>query len=169
LLVELPGLAQEEDMLLASATAHWESHDLTRLESTIHQVLRMQDCVNSWYRDFAQAAPYGATEDPVFIDESLKSNVDRLGGSDRPNPLYTILDCVANTVLARLDGTLLRLSSLRPGVLAAGCADGVFLAGVEARRQKARAAFTIVKSNSSVSAKPLQFGLRQIGFEDWHV
>jgi hypothetical protein len=168
-LVDFPGLAQAEDMLLASTTTHWESHDLTRLESTIRRVLRMQDCLNSWYRDFAQAAPYGTTEDPVFSDGSLMSTVDRLGGSDRPNPLYTILDCVANTVLARLDGMLLRLSSLRPGVLADGCLDGVFQAGVEARRQKARAAFTIVKSNSSVSAKPLQFGLRQIGFEDWHV
>lgn len=169
-LVDFPGMVQEEAELLATSTTHWKvSHDLPRLERATQRALRLQNCMNSWYGDFAQAVPYSAQQDPASIDGTLESDMDWSGDHDRPNPLYDILDCVATTVLARLDQMLLHLSSLQPGVSPDGCLDDFFLTGVEARRQKARATFEVVRSKSSVSAKPLKFGLLQIGLEEWHV
>lgn len=164
LLVDVPGMVQEAQELLASPAAHWEESDHhTRLERTIRRALRMKDCVNSWYGIFAQAAPYDATQGPVLIDGAAETGVRCSAGLDRPDLLYTILDCVANSVLARLDGMLLCLSSLLRGSLGDECLVGTFaLSGVEARRQTARAAFDLVKSKSPVAAKPLEFGLRQI-------
>jgi hypothetical protein len=163
LLVDVPGMVQETQELLASPAAHEEADHLTRLERTLRRVLRMKDGVNSWYGVFAEAAPYDAAPGPILMDGAAEIGVRCSAGLDRPNLLYTVLDCVANSVLARLDGMLLVLSSLLRGSLGDECLAGTFaLSGVEARRQTARAAFELVKSKSPVAAKPLEFGLRQI-------
>jgi hypothetical protein len=164
LLVDVPGMVQETQELLASPATHLEEADhLTRLERTLRRALRMKDGINSWYGVLAEAAPYDATQGRIIMDGAAETGVRCSASLDRPNLLYTVLDCVANSVLARLDGMLLVLSSLLRGSLGDECLAGTFaLSGVEARRQTARAAFELVKSKSPVAAKSLEFGLRQI-------
>jgi len=80
-----------------------------------------------------------------------------------------IVDCIVNSVLAKLDRMLLRLGTLvQPTpriVLGLQCGPDT-LQGIEARKATAMAALAFVKSTSDIGTKPLDLGLKMIATDD---
>lgn len=84
-----------------------------------------------------------------------------------PDMLMGVLDCVANTVFINVDRMIYHLDQrvcqqlAEPESLAARSvtADP---ATVEKRRQRVRSSYNFVKAKSTLAAKPLDFGMRQI-------
>ena len=111
--------------------------------------------------------------EPLFMSISTSARGKQKQHISYPDILSGILDCVANTALLTLDKILRSLSDARPqpstlvGNGQSGqppIAPAQFLTDqkvLDQWRQRAMTAFQFVQGESSLAAKPLEFGIRQ--------
>lgn len=122
----------------------------------------MLDDVKRWLRVEAE---------PLFLSSTSPQQVIRKH-IDYPDIISGVLDCVANTAMLTIDKILrilcqarLRSSSLTERSKQQQLDISQLLDGPEAIerwRQRAVTAFNFVQGESTLAAKPLEFGLQQI-------
>ena len=169
-IVHFPSLIIDCSALLESQTYHpgWEE----RLDLLIEKAISMLTNVSNWLH--FKAEPYimsnTSTYCPLITDYE--------GGQiNYPDILIGVLDCVANTALLAIERLLRRLC--HAGLQSCGSAIGPSWPNerelpwlskdpehMKPRCQRATSALNFVKAESTLAAKPLEFGLQQVRSAD---
>ena len=168
-IVHFPSLVIDCSALVESQTHHpgWEE----RLDSLIQKAISMFTNVTSWLH--LKAEPY-------FMSNTLRyctPTMDYEGHINYPDVLIGVLDCVANTAILAIERLLRRLCLARLRFCGTAIEsswprehDLTWLSNdperMKQRYQRTISAFDFVKAESTLAAKPLEFGLRQVQSAD---
>ena len=134
----------------------------------LQHAVTIRDRLEAWYTTELEPRIL-ACDANSSIDENASlrnSHADTAGPFEYPEILLGVLDCVTNSALIKLEQSILRL---RSGLLLfKGNPDIAARHTVIARRQaKVCDAYQFVKNKSKVAAKPLKFGLQQLGSSEF--
>ena len=137
-----------------------------QLDLLMHNASTMSD-------DVKELLTLGA--EPLFLPYASSHQVGH-EYINYPDIIAGVLDCVANTALLTIDKILrllwharLRLSSLAGQSAQQGREISQLLDTsevIQRRRQRANTAFEFVRGESTLAAKPLAFGVRQVQSSD---
>ena len=169
-LVDFPSLIIDCSALVESQTYHpgWEE----RLDLLIQKAISMLTNVSNWLH--LKAEPYFMSNTLAYCNPTMNYEEEHI---NYPDVLIGVLDCVANTAILAIERLLRRLCLAR--LRSCGSAMGPssprelglpWLADdpehIKQRCQRAISAFDFVKAESTLAAKPLEFGLRQVQSAD---
>ncbi len=169
-LVEFPSL-----MINCSAIFEiqiYQTRSEERLDLLIQKAISMLTNVTNWLH--LKAEPYFMSNTLTYCTPTMDCEGEHI---DYPDILIGVLDCVANTAILAIERLLRRLCLAR--LRSCGSAMGPswprelglpWLADdpghMKQRCQRAISAFDFVKAESTLAAKPLEFGLRQVQSAD---
>ena len=161
LLTQIPDLIVEASSM--SSTQAWEHSCNDRLDFLLNRVSKVFCEVKNWLMFEAEPQYFSYdTSSSQFIDEHV----------NYPDMISGVLDSVANTALLILDRMYCSLHHTRLGessIMASGIEprwvrNQCLLdnpGDVERRRLRVIRAFEYVRGESTLAAKPLEFGLRE--------
>lgn len=164
-LVDIPGLVEQATSLLSCLqTGPGE----LQYADILQHLLATRNRIADWYTQQvlpllrAELAP---TELPPLDSDRHSTLIS--GNARTPTKhdlLLTVSDCVVNATIAKLEQLLLQLFEAIP------CGDTHSTCEINAGTVKTRIVTALealerVRITSSVAAKPLQFGLRQLGLD----
>ena len=165
-LVKFPSLMIDCSALVESQTYHTREEE--RLDILIDRALSILTTVNNWLQ--IKAEPYFTSSTLTSITSTTYYEAEHI---NYPDVLIGVLDCVANTATLAIEQLLRRLCLAR--LRSCGSAMGSrwpkerglpwLSDDSEHRRrryQRAMSALNFVKAESTLAAKPLEFGLQQV-------
>ena len=165
-IVNFPSLIIDCSALVESQTYHpgWEE----RLDLLIQKAISMLTNVTNWLH--LKAEPYFISNTLIYCTPTMDYEE---GYINYPDILIGVLDCVANTAILAIERLLRRLCLAR--LQSCGSVMGAswpkerelpWLSDdperMKQRYQRAISAFDFVRAESTLAAKPLEFGLRQV-------
>jgi hypothetical protein len=143
-LVDMPGIIRRS-IEITTATAI----DTRTLHSFREDVVLMKTRLTTWYVG--------------DVESRLQAAIRKKKRQEPGGVILSVVECVANSVLVKLDKVLLALAVLDGQD---GPSTNVDLATYTRRQNLAKAAFETVKTRSLIAAKPLEFGLKAIWTND---
>lgn len=165
-LVNFPSLIIDCSALVESQTYHTGEEE--RLDILIDRAFSMFTNVNNWLQ--IKAEPYFTSNTLTSLTPTTYYGAEHI---NYPDVLIGVLDCVANTALLAIEKLLRRLCLAR--LRSCGSAMGSswpkdrglpWLSDdpepMRLRHQRAISALDFVKAESTLAAKPLEFGLQQV-------
>ena len=166
IIVSFPSLIIDCSALLESQTYQpgWEE----RLDLLIEKAISMLTNVANWLH--FKAEPYIMSNTSTHCSPTM----DHEGGQiNYPDVLIGVLDCVANTAILAIERLLRRLCVVRQGhcgtATVSSCPKERELHWIsndpvqmKSRCRRAISALDFVKAQSTLAAKPLEFGLQQV-------
>ena len=165
-LVNFPSLIIESSALVKSQTYHTGEEE--RLDILIEKALSMLTNINNWLQ--LKAEPYFMSNTLTALTPTTYHAAEHIY---YPDVLTGVLDCVANTAILAIEQLLRRLCLAR--LRSCGSAMGSsrpkerglpWLSDdpeyMRRRHQRAKSALDFVKAESTLAAKPLEFGLQQV-------
>ena len=170
-LVDLPSLMIDSSALAESQKCQigWEG----RLDLLIQRAIKMLASATNWL-SFEEAEPHFTSNILTDLSPTAECGEEHI---NYPDVLTGVLDCVANTAILAIERLLRRLCLAR--LRSCGSAMGPswpkqrglpWLSDdpdhIQQRYQRAISAFDFVKAESTLAAKPLEFGLRQVQSSD---
>lgn len=167
-LVKFPSLIIDCSALVDSQTYHTGEEE--QLDILIDKALSMLTIVNNWLR--GKAEPYFTSNTLTSLTPTTYYGAEHI---NYPDVLIGVLDCVANTAILAIEQLLRRLclARLRSYGRAMGSSwpkerglpwlsdDPEYM---RRRHQRATSALDFVKAESTLAAKPLEFGLQQVQY-----
>jgi len=160
-LVDMPGLLARSSKFLGftTRTHHRSAIFQTQATSLRCETANLKASFLAWYAGEVQPVLF----EDVSSESSLIMRGPTFGEPARkyagPGLLFPILDCVSNSVLMTLDRILLRLLNLDER----HCGEvGSITDDFVIRKANANAALAYVKMKSTICAKPLELGLREL-------
>ena len=169
-LVDFPSLIIDCSALVESQTYHTELEK--QLDLLIQKAISMLTNITNWLH--LKAEPYFMSNTLTYCTPTM----DCEGGHiDYPDVLIGVLDCVANTAILAIERLLRRLCLARlrscGSAMGPSCPKECRLTWLsddpehmKQHYQRAISAFDFVKAESTLAAKPLEFGLRQVQSAD---
>lgn len=160
-LVNIPGLVKQATKLLACLENRPGELQCTEI---LHQVLAMRNEMGTWYAQHvlpllrAQLVP--KEHAPLDHQATLISSI--ASTPKNQDLLLTITDSVANATIARLEQLALQLFGVLPHGRSLSAYD-INLSTMQTRVAMALGALYRVQITNSMAAKPLEFGLKQLG------
>jgi hypothetical protein len=155
-LVDIPVLVQDSTTVLAEASKLYDEDAQAKLDGIRERILLMRERLENWYVNVAVPRIRRVDKKHMIIDEPRVEHDDTY-----PGLLFGVLDCVANTVLVKLDTLLLSIGAASGRM---GC--DISYDTIMRRQSTARKALEMVRRRSLIAAKPLEFGLQQIWNDD---
>jgi hypothetical protein len=157
-LVDIPGLVEQATSLLTCLESKPGEYQYTDI---LQRLLAMRNKIAGWYTQEVLPLLRARAVDPDH-HSILISCLART--PTKHDLLLAVNDCVANATIARLEQLLLQLFEAFP------CGDTQSTCDINAGTIKTRIVTALealdrVRTTSSVAAKPLEFGLRQLGFD----
>ena len=165
-LVEFPSLMIDCSALAENQTYHtgWGE----RLDLLIQKAIRMLTNVTNWL--YLEAEPYFMSNTLTYVTPTRGYKEEQI---NYPDVLIGVLDCVANTAILAIERLLRRLCLARiqscGSAMESSWPKDLGLPWLsddpermKQRYQRAISAFDFVKAESTLAAKPLEFGLRQV-------
>lgn len=164
-LVDIPGLVEQATSLLSCSQNSPSELQYTEI---LQHVLAMRNKMADWHAQEvlpllqAQVAPPELPPLDSDHHSTLISSIART--PTKHDLLLAVNDCVVNATIAKLEQLLLQLFESFP------CDDTQSTWDINAGAMKARIVTALealdrVRTTNSVAAKPLEFGLRQLGFD----
>ena len=152
--------------LVESQTCHKGEEE--RLDILIDKAFRMFTDVNDWLQ--VKAEPYFTSNTLISFTPTTYYTAEHI---NYPDVLIGVLDCVANTAILAIEqllrrSCLARLRSYGSAMRSSWPKErGLpWLSDdpehMRRRHQRAKSAFDFVKAESTLAAKPLEFGLQQV-------
>ena len=165
-LVDFPSLMIDCSALVESQKYHTGEEE--RLDILIDRALSMLTAINNWLQ--AKAEPYFTSRTLTSITSTAYYEAEHI---KYPDVLIGVLDCVANTAILAIEQLLRRLCLARLRSCGSATRSGwprkPGLPWVSEdpehtrrRHQRAISALNFVKAESTLAAKPLEFGLQQV-------
>ena len=165
-LVDFPSLIIDCSALVESQTYYTGCEE--RFDLLIQKAISMLTDVTTWLQ--LKAEPYFMSNTLTYCAPTMDYKEENI---NYPDILIGVLDCVANTAILAIERLLrhLCLARLR------SCGSAMGPSGpkerglpwlsddperMEQRYQRAVSAFDFVKAESTLAAKPLEFGLQQV-------
>ena len=169
-IVHFPSLIIDCSALLKSQTYHpgWEE----RLDLLIEKAISMLTNVANWLH--FKAEPYIMSNTSTYCPPTINHEGGQI---NYPDVLIGVLDCVANTAILAIERLLRRLclARLQPRYTLMGPGwpkeRGLPWLSDDPEQMKPRcrraiSALNFVKAESTLAAKPLEFGLQQVRSAD---
>ena len=165
-LVNFPSLMIDCSALVESQTYHTGEEE--RLDILIDRALSMLTTVNNWLQ--VKAEPYFTSSTLTSITSTTYYEAEHI---NYPDVLTGVLDCVANTAILAIEQLLRHLCLARLRFCGSATRSGCprepgfpWLSEdpehMRRRHQRAISALDSVKAESTLAAKPLEFGLQQV-------